>query len=370
MLKALCGREALYEAVQTVARGVSGRSTQPVQNNILLESRADHLRLVATDLEFISLEALIPATKTEAGAITVPARLFAELAGNLPHVDVELAATETNALELRCGAGSQSRLRGMAAEDFETLPPLVDPTSFTVDQALLKEVIAQTRFAASSDETRPTLTGALLSLQPNLVQMVATDTHRLALRRAPIDLADTQKREAIVSTRALAEVERILHTDAEMPARVAVSDNQIEFVVGTVTVGSRLIEGQFPDYQKVIPEGFERRLTVDSREFEAALRRALIVAREDANRVSLATENGNLRISAESQDVGDVVEVIKAELEGEEVAVAFNARYLLDVMAVTHAEQVHLELSGPLNPGTLRPSGAADYIYVLMPMQR
>jgi len=369
MLKALCGRDALHEAVQTVARGVSGRSTQPVQNNIYLEARTDHLRLVATDLEFISLEALIPATQTQAGAVTVPARLLQDMTGNLPNTDVTLTATESHTLRLEWGM-SHYDIRGMAAEDFEMLPPLVSPTTFEVDQGLLKEVIAQTRLATSTDETRPTLTGALLSLQPNLLQVVATDTHRLALRRAPIDLPEAQKREAIVSARALGEVERILHADAEMPAKVSVSDNQIEFVIGTVTVASRLIEGQFPDYQKVIPESFERRLTVNAPEFEGALRRALIVAREDGSRVSLNTEGAGLRISAESQDVGEVVDMIGAELEGEEIAVAFNARYLLDVMGVIHSEKVHLELSGPLNPGTIRPSGTADYIYVLMPMQK
>jgi DNA polymerase III subunit beta len=369
MLKALCGRDALYEAVQTVARGVSGRSTQPVQNNIYLEARADHLRLVATDLEFISLEALIPATQTENGAVTVPARLFADVAGNLPNADVELTATEGHALTLRC-ARSHYEIRGMAAEDFEMLPPLVSPTTFEVEQGLLKDVIAQTRLAASTDETRPTLTGALLSLEPNLLQVVATDTHRLALRRAPVDLPTAQKREAIVSARALGEVERILHGEAETPAKVSVSDNQAEFVIGTVTVGSRLIEGQFPEYRKVIPESYERRLTVDVKDLEAALRRALIVAREDGSRVSLNTEGDALRISAESQDVGEVDDVIAAELEGEEVGVAFNARYLLDVMTVIHSDKVHLEVSGPVNPATIRPSGTADYVYVLMPMQK
>ena len=369
MLNALCGRDALYEAVQTVARGVSGRSTQPVQNNIYLEAGADHLRLVATDLEFISLEALIPATRTEAGATTVPARLFTEVTGNLPDADVELKATEEQALGLTC-ARSHYKIRGMAAEDFEMLPPLVDATTFDIEQGLLREVISQTRIAVSSDETRPTLTGALVRLEPNTLQFVATDTHRLALRQAAIDLPDTQKREAIVSARALAEVERALHAEAEMPAKIAVSDNQIEFAVGTVTIGSRLIEGKFPDYQKVVPEDFDKRLSVDTRELEAGLRRALIVAREDANRVSLSMEGAELKISAESQDVGDVVESIAAELEGEEITVAFNARYLLDAIAIISAEKVHFELSGPLNPGTVRPADTPDYIYVLMPMQQ
>jgi DNA polymerase-3 subunit beta len=369
MLSAVCGRDALHEAVQTVARGVSGRSTQPVQNNIYLSAQADHLRLVATDLEFISLEASIPATNTEQGAITVPARFFQEVTSNLPEADVELKELESNSLSVRC-ARSQYQIRGMAAEDFEMLPPLADPTSFEGEQALLRDVIRQTRIAVSSDETRPTLTGALVSLQPNLLEVVATDTHRLALRRAAIDLPDTQRRDAIVSARALTEVERILHAEAEMPARVSVSDNQIEFSIGTVTVGSRLIEGQFPDYQKVVPDSCDKRLTVNTRELEAALRRSVIVAREDAYRVTLDAEVDVLKISAESPDVGVVVEEIEGELEGEQVTVAFNSRYLLDAIAVVTADKVHLELSGPLNPGMLRPAGGSDYTYVLMPMQK
>ena len=369
MLSAVCGREALYEAVHTVGRGVSGRSTQPVQNNIYLAAHADHLRLVATDLEFISLEASIPATNTEAGAITIPARFFQEVTSNLPEADVALQEIESNGLSVQC-ARSQYRIRGMAAEDFEMLPPLADATSVEVEQALLRDVIRQTRIAVSTDETRPTLTGALMSLQPNLLEVVATDTHRLALRRAAIDLPSTQRRDAIVSARALAEVERILHAEAEMPAKISVSDNQIEFTIGTVTVGSRLIEGQFPDYQKVVPESCDKRLTVGTRELEAALRRSMIVAREDAYRVTLEADVDVLKVSAESPDVGVVAEEIGAELEGDQVTVAFNSRYLLDAIAVVTAEKVHLELSGPLNPGMLRPAAGSDYVYVLMPMQK
>jgi DNA polymerase-3 subunit beta len=282
---------------------------------------------------------------------------------------VELKATEGNGLSLRC-ARSQYQMRGMAAEDFEMLPPLADATSFEVEQGLLRDVIRQTRIAVSSDETRPTLTGALLSLQPNQLEVVATDTHRLAMRRAAIDLPDTPKREAIVSARALAEVERVLHPDAEIPAKVSVSDNQIEFAVGTVTVGSRLIEGQFPDYQKVIPDACDKRLTVQTRELEAALRRTVIVAREDAYRIALQADMDTLRITAESADVGVAVEEIGAEVEGEEITVAFNSRYLLEAIAVITADKVHMELSGPLNPGMLRPAGGVEYVYVLMPMQK
>ena len=369
MLTAVCGRDALHEAVHTVARGVSGRSTQPVQNNIYLSAQADHLKLVATDLEFISLEASIPATNTELGAITVPARFFQEVTSNLPTADVELRELESNGLSVTC-ARSRYQIRGMAAEDFEMLPPLADASSLEVDQALLRDVIRQTRIAVSTDETRPTLTGALLSLRPNLLEVVATDTHRLALRRAAVDLPEAQRRDAIVSARALAEIERVLHSESEIPAKVSVSDNQIEFTVGTVTVGSRLIEGQFPDYQKVVPESCDKRLTVNTRDLEAALRRSMIVAREDAYRITLEADLDVLKVSAESPDVGVVGEEIEAELDGDPVTVAFNSRYLLDAIAVVTAEKVHLELSGPLNPGMLRPAGGVDYTYVLMPMQK
>ncbi len=368
MLKITCAREALYDALQVVSRGVSGRSTRPVQNNVYLEGQAGTLRMIATDLEFISLEAVMPAEVQEEGAITVPARIFAEVAANLPEEDVVLEADERHTISVRAAKAHYS-IRGLPAEDFETLPELVEPVRFDFPESELRSVIEQTVFAASTDETRPNLTGVLFQMSAENLEIVATDTYRLAIRKVPLQLALEEPRSVIVSGRALHELVRVLGAESDDPVAVAVSDTQIEFKAGSYTVGSRLIEGQFPSYEKVIPESWDRRLTLDPNAFQDALRRALIVAREDANRIILRTEDDVLRITADSQDVGQAEEEIPVQLEGEPVEIAFNARYMLDALMVVGSERVDLELTGALNPGTLRPSGRDDYLYVLMPMQ-
>jgi len=368
MLDITCPQSALHEAVQTVARGVTGRSTQPVQNNIYLESAADSLRLVATDLEFISLEAALPVTVNGEGALTAPARFLTELVGSLPEQDVTLVADENQALAVHCEAVDYT-IRGLAASDFQMFPDIGDGIGVTIPQSLLRSILRQTAFSTSRDETRPILTGALFEFSRDSLLVVATDTYRLALRKAHVELPIEQPVSAIVSSRALNELLRVLADDSEEMANVAVSANQIEFQVGNVKVASRLIEGQFPNYQKVVPESHERRVVVDVSELEPALRRALIVAREDANRVVLKPSSDNLQITAESQDVGSIDEQVPAKFEGESTEIAFNARYMLEVLDTLEAERLTLDLSGPLNPGMIRPEGDEDYLYVLMPMQ-
>ncbi len=368
MLNVTCPKGALQEAVQTVARGVTGRSTQPVQNNIFLESSGSQLRLVATDLEFISLEAVIDVTVHEEGKVTAPARLLTELVGSLPDADVLLAANEHQALAVHCSAVDYT-IRGLSAADFQQFPDVTEGVSVSMPQSLLHSLLSQTHFATSRDETRPILTGALFEFSGNVLKVVATDTYRLALREATLTSEVAEPISAIVSSRALSELLRVLSAHSDEPVTIQVSANQIRFSMGNYEVASRLIEGQFPNYQKVIPSSLERKLLVSVSALEPALRRALIVAREDANRVVLRPSGEALQISAESQDVGRVEEVVAGHLDGEPTEIAFNARYLLDVLEAVETENVTVDLSGPLNPGMIRAEGNDDYLYVLMPMQ-
>lgn len=368
MLNVSCPQTELYAMVQTVSHGVSGRSTQPVQNNIYLESSADRLRLVATDLEFISIEAAIEASVRDSGAVTVPARLLTEVVGSLGSEEISLTADEQHILGVQ-SARSSFHIRGMSAGDFEMLPELDNPISLELPQRDLALLLAQTVFATSRDETRPILTGALFNINPGGLEVVATDTYRLALRRMTAEIPIEQARSAIISQRPLNEVLRIVDGESEEPVRVELSDSQVNFIIGNVTVGSRLIEGQFPNYEKVLPDASDRRITVDNTEFAEALRRTMIVAREDAYRVVLRGEGDELTITAEAADVGQAEEAIPATLEGEKPEIAFNARYLLDALQAIPEERVVLELSQPLAPGTLKPEGSDDYLYVIMPMQ-
>lgn len=368
MLKVSCPQAELYAGVQIVSHGVSGRSTQPVQNNIYLESTGDRLRLVATDLEFISLETVIGADVREEGAVTAPARLLTEVIGSLSVGDVGLTADDRNVLAVE-SARSSFRIRGMAAADFEMLPELDNPLSFELAQHDLFALLSQTVFATSRDETRPILTGALFNISAGGLEVVSTDTYRLALRRMTVEIPIERTCSAIISQRALNEVLRIVEAESDEPVRLSLSSSQVNFTIGNVIVGSRLIEGQFPNYEKVLPDASDRRITVNNQEFTESLRRMLIVAREDANRVVLRGQGDVLVITAESPEVGHAEERLPATLEGEEPEIAFNARYLLDALQAIPEENVVLELSQPLSPGTLKPEGSDDYLYVVMPMQ-
>ncbi len=368
MLNLSCPQEQLHASVQTVSHGVSGRSTQPVQNNIYLESTSSGMRLVATDLEFISLEANIPATVRDQGAVTVPARLLTEVIGSLAGEEISLEADDHSTLRVNT-ARSSFRIRGMSAADFEMLPDIGDAARMEIAQRDLHSILSRTVFATSRDETRPILTGALFKIASGGIDVVATDTYRLALSNLTLDTALEEGRSAIISERALNEVLRIIAPDSDDPVAMVLSESQVEFEIGSVKVGSRLIEGQFPNYEKVIPDDCDRRVTVDRVEFTNTLRRMLIVAREDSNRVVLRGSDGILTITADSQDVGHAEEQIPAKLEGEEPEIAFNARYLLDALGALSHDEVVMELSQPLSAGTLKPADSDDYTYVLMPMQ-
>ncbi len=368
MLNAKCSQDDLYEVVQTVARGVSGRSTQPVQNNIYLSSQGDSLRLVATDLEYVSIDATIPAAVADEGAITVPARYLTAIASSLPGGEVSLEANESDTMAIACGSASYD-IRGVSADDFQMLAEISEAVEFSLPQSELHELLRQTAFAASDDETRPILTGVLFAVSDSKLQLVATDTYRLALRSSDSEVKHEQR--AIVSVRVLNELLRILDGESDDPAEISLAGTLVQFKVGAITMASRLIEGEFPNYEKVIPdeENLDKRITVSTEELDSALRRALIVAREDANRVVLRTTDSGLQITANSPDVGHVEEDIPAKLEGDPIETAFNAQYMLQMLDAAGSDEVTITLSRPLEPGVIRPSDRDDYIYVVMPMQ-
>ena len=380
MFSVTCQQRALYEKVQLVSRGVSGRSTQPIQSNILLqvikaesdaaetEGSGYRLNLVATDLEYIGISTSMEVEAAEEGAITVPARVLAEMVGRLSAGTVTMNVDDSNTLDIK-GGNYQSQIRGLPADDFEQLPAPDDPLRFEMPHRDLLRVLQRTVFSTSSDETRPILTGALFKTTGNKLEVVATDTYRLALCQTLLPAETEREVEAIISRRALQEVLRVLHPDAEEMVSISISDNQVEFVVHDTVIGSRLIEGQFVNYPKVTPAGGDKRIGVNAIEFADALDRAEPIARQDAHRVVLQIAEDEMTIRAQSQDVGRTEESVAVSLEGEPTEIAFNANFLLQMLEACDADEVVMELSGPLNSGLLRPSDDDAYLYVLMPMQ-
>lgn len=384
-MQAITARKDLYEAVQTVGRAVSGRSTLPILSHILVTPQGGaNLKLTATDLEMwveCSLTARIQASlgdMEEAGGFTVPSRYFTEILGALPEADVVLDRPDGgNKTQLRCGRSDYSLL-GLPAEEFPALPEVEANATITVSGAMLKAMIKQVAFAVSTDETRVILTGVLFIFNGQQIKMVATDTHRLAVRGGVASSGEGQG-QAVLPARAMNEISRLAGDDDEVVIALAQGQARFEVnkknsngeTVSTTTLITRLIEGQFPNYERVIPQGHERKLTLETAEFQKAVKRVAIVARENANRIVLETEGAALAMSAESGTVGSARDEIEVAREGDDIQIAFNAKYLGDVLAAIETEGVVLELTEPLRPGILRPIGdnAADYLCVLMPMQ-
>jgi len=380
-LKADCPRKELFEAVQTVGHAVSGRSSLPILSHILIQSEGDGLRLVATDLE-LGISCRLNAAVLEAGALTAPSKTLTEVLANLPDKgDVAISVDKSHTVRVHCEK-SDYKILGLPADEYPNLPEVVDSASFIIPQARMREMIRHTLFGVSTDETRAILTGVLMAFDGGSLRFVATDTHRLASIVSNV-IEGQGYQNAIVPARAMNELMRLL-TDADGNVKVTLSNNQVRFELPGpegIQIVSRLIEGQFPNYQRVIPVSYQKRIKIPVQPLLRAVRRASIVARENAFRIIIRTADDKLILTAESQTVGNAYEEVEIDREGDDVEIAFNSKYLLDVLMVLDSESCYLELTEPLKPGVLRPvpaqvneegevdTNAPDYLCVLMPMQ-
>ncbi len=376
LLRATSPRKELFEGIQTVGKAVATRSSLPILTHVRIAAKDGKVSMMATDLEMWMEHTLPGVGITEDGAATAPARNFTELLAAMPDADVSVTVEdETNTLHLRC-LKANYKLLGLSADEFPLLPQVKEDSRFVIDRETLKDAIKQTIFATSTDETRAILTGVLVIFQGDSLRLVATDTHRLAVRDCPVK-EGSGSASAIVPSRAMNELLRIVGNE-EGEIVVTLSGNQIQFQVddasgSKTTLISRLIDGQFPNYERVIPAQATKTLTVERAPLAAAVKRASIVARDSASRVVLrTTEDGDkLTITAESGSVGNAYEEVEVARTGDDtpVEIAFNAKYLADVLNVLDTEGLHIELTEPLRPGVIRPTDTADYLCVLMPMQ-
>jgi DNA polymerase-3 subunit beta len=379
-MKVTVSRRELHEAMGVVGRAVSTHTSLPVLRNVLLEAGEDGLKLAATDLE-LSIEMRLPATVQEPGSVTVPARRIAEVVSSLPEADVVLGADSDHRLRVTCRRSDFS-LSGVSSEEFPPMPEVAGQISFRLPQGVLKRMVRQTVVAASDDDTRPILTGVLFSFQDGEMRMVATDTHRLAVvtrtreslekeGEASVTLpAVGEDAQLIVPARALRELLRVLDESAAEPVEVQADQNQARFHTPRLTLVSRLIEGQFPRYQRVIPTEWTRRLTIPREELQSALRRVRIMARDAPakDRVLFEARDDRLVLSAVADD-GRAVDDLEVAREGEEIAIAFNGTFFLELLEVLDGEGLFLELTEPLSPAVARPIEQDDYLMVVMPMQ-
>ncbi|MEP7105355.1 MAG: DNA polymerase III subunit beta [Chloroflexota bacterium] len=368
-MKLTCQPSTLSQALQIVSRAISTRTTLPILNNILLETTAEGLALTATNLE-IGIRKVVAAEVGEEGSTTVPARLLTDFVGTLPEKDLEIAldpATQT--LSLKC-ARFDTHVKCIEAEEFPPGPRPDEGDRLTIPLDELLAAIEQTQMAASTDEARPVLTGVLLHIDAEGQTLAATDGHRLAVRKLRARGGSDLEARLIVPARALAELPRAFRGESgEVEVIVSKARNQIFFRAGTSEVTSRLIDGTYPNYTQVIPTKSSTTVRVSTAELNQTVRAVSLFARDSANVIRLKTETGGLVLSATTNEVGDSRAELNAEVDGSDIQIAFNARYILDALAVAAEDQVELLFDGPLSPGLIRPPGSDQYLYVIMPVR-
>ena len=375
-------QENLARGLSTVSRAVSPRSTLPVLSNVLIASDEGRLRLSATNLE-LGITCWIGAKIEEEGSTTVPARTFTDLVGTLPQEQVSLnlnASTQT--LNVRCGA-SNTDIKCIDAQEFPPMPVPDMEGAILLNVADFKDMISQVVFAASVDEARPVLMGVLVVVEKDTITMASADGFRLSVRKGTLSQPAAQPFTAIIPARALSELGRV--TSASLSAGAGDGNEMISMVMPKgrgqvifrmkeVEVVSQLIDGTFPDYQQIIPRAYKSRTILSTSALLKACKQAEIFAREGSNvarfniKSSGELEPGSVEISAQSEETGSNETVVAATIDGVGLLIAFNVKYLREVLEVVKSPNVALETSAPNAPGVVRPVGDDNFLHVIMPM--
>ena len=380
-MRVSCLQENLSKGLSTVGRAVATRTTLPVTQNVLITTDNSMLKLSATNLE-IAITTWIGAMVEEEGSITVPARLLTEFVASLPSERIEMTATSgPKMLQLSC-ARSEARINGTDAEEFPPIPTVEDGLGAKIDHQVLRTAISQVVFAAATEESRPVLTGVKMELEGDRFSIAAADGFRLALYRGALQEPVQEPVSVILPSRTLNELNRFLG-DQEDPVEMTVTPakGQVLFKLKDTEVVSQLIQGTFPNYSQLIPQSYQTRTIFDLQELLRAARSASIFARDGSGIVRLQMvpspgdaaaadggSNGKVIISARAEEMGDNQDEVDTKIEGDESKIAFNSKYLLDVLSVLERGQVALETTTPSSPGVFRPIGADSYVHVVMPM--
>ncbi|MCH2528875.1 MAG: DNA polymerase III subunit beta [Dehalococcoidia bacterium] len=375
-MKLSCLQENLSKGLAVVSRAVATRSTLPVTQNVLISTDQSRLKLSATNLE-IAITTWIGASIEDEGAITLPARILTEFVNTLEGDKIDFSLPEGNGILNISSGRSKATINGIDAEEFPPIPTVLDGIRAVVNAGVLKKAISRVAFAAATEESRPVLTGVELKIEGNDFSLAAADGFRLAVQKDKLTEPIDGNIEVIIPARTMNELNRLVSDDSEeIEVVMTPTRGQILFRSGDIEIVSQLLQGNFPNYQQLLPEEHSTRSIFDTNALQRAVRSASIFARDGSNIVRMQLvppteedDNGKALISARSEEVGDNEDVVDAEsLEGEESKIAFNSRYLMDVLAVLDKGNVVLETTTASSPGVFKPVEEDGYTHVVMPM--
>ena len=361
-------KEHLINGLQAVQNVVSTRTTLPILSNVLLRAEGDRLEFTATDLD-VTISSAVEAKVKKPGSSTVPVKKLFGIVRELTNSDIDIEVDDKNMCMVRSGA-SYYKINGLGADEFPPLPKFKEDKKVTLSQETVRGMLKKTSFAISSDESRYVLNGIFISLKDHKMTMVATDGRRLALVDEEVDISEQSQGEFIVPAKAVNELNRRLQDKGDVEIRYA--ENQASFTLkddkgSGVLIITKLIEGNYPNYRQVIPGETKERIALAREEFLHALRRAEIMTSEKSNSVKLNFGKNKLEITANSPEVGEAKESIAVNYKGQEMAIAFNPKYMIDPLNALPNDEVYLELIDELSPGLLKING--PFLYVVMPMR-
>jgi DNA polymerase III subunit beta len=375
-MRAVCNTELFGGKLALVSRGVSARSTIQLLGGILLEAGEEVVRLSATDME-VSIQTSSPARVEEGGRVVIPARIFNDVVRSLPKGELALVHDSSEGVVRLSARENEYQIRAYAAEDFPRLPEFDEAGAFGMSGEALVETVEKVSRSYSRDETRPVLTGILISFEESRVRMVTTDSYRLSIKETELATTFEGSREAIIPARAMQEVSRIFSSSEEDRVEVVLSENQALFRIGDVLFGTRLIEGNFPEYKRLLPNAFEREISVSREDLIDTLRRVNLFAQRQTPPVpvSLAFSEGAVEVTVRNGEVGEARERLPATSE-DDFNISFNPGYLLDGVSAVDSEKVLFKLNESLKPGLIVPDSSAseageesDFLYLIMPMR-
>src|SRR5262249_54277787 len=350
---------------------VERKNTIPILANVLMEAKGDKVGFLATDLE-VGLRSKCEATVTKGGSLTLPAKKFYEIVKSLPETDIRIAEDKGG---VKIAADRfDSRMQTLPREDFPTLPDASTAPTASLSRSALKEMVGKTQFAITGEDTRYFLNGALFVLKPDSMSLVATDGHRLALvttvRDGKKEKKDESENKAILPKKTLGELGRLL-MEGDGDIAYERGENHLFFNVGDRLLISRMIDGQFPAYERVIPKGNDKHIEFERDRLTNAVKRVALLSNERSRAVKFQIDKGKVDVTSSSPDVGEAKETLPVEYNGGSMTICFNAQYVLDFLSVVTTDVVSLDLKDEVSQAVMRPVGAEgyDYTYVIMPMR-
>ena len=388
-MKVICSQKSLEIGTQIVQKAISTKLGSPIYNGILFEVTNDNrIHLFSTDLE-IGIDCYISAQIIEGGATVIPNKIFSDLIRKFPEGNIEIEADKDNIIYIKEEDMSNYKILGFPAEDFSPFPDIQSKIKLKLTHKILKEAIQEVIFASSKDESRSFLNGILFKNMEKGIEIVATDSHRLALKKIKLtgkNKIETESQfEVIIPQRALSELFKLLSFEDDNIVEIDLGEKQVIFTLNTegeknqIRLFSRIIDGQYPDYHQIIPQQFKTIIKIDTEEFRQRMERITLFVKEDINTIKLEThiysqqdgENrGELILKAKTPDIGDASEQISCLIDGEYIEISFNSRYINDVLRVIKTDQTEIKLNENLNPAMINPAtNEEQYSYVLMPVR-